>query len=474
MKLFQTLHQRILMLFVVTIVALIAHGLFSMNSMLNEQSRAQQKTVAPAIELVVEHLTKPLHISQTIAKSNELKELMQNPELAQSVKIDYLQKLEQALNMSFFIASDTSKVLLNSDGSNIDLVEGEVNWYYKYKALNDVVNADIGKWEDVHFYIDVKVFDKNNQFLGFFGTSKRLAAFLTTFEKHRNEHGIEFFFVNAKGDIMLASDANLNPMKSGLKHIQDIDWYRTAVGTMTFAEHQPPAMLHNKLVTVDQQEFMISQFSVNNFAWQLYLVTPVKFKPSPFNLAYLTISVVIVLIISGLFLSIYHSLSKLNNKNNMLQIPSGYLHSDNAIKSLIEYKAYQTPAHLLVIRACVESDKTSQNDALSTSSKADINQRLLIDTKISNCLSALIPQHKDQNLVGKSHQNQWMILFQNCSYATINKHVKDIRYGLDTLQLDVERQTKQLSYCLADVELEAQYDLVDVLHIIESQLSEAT
>lgn len=32
--------------------------------------------------------------------------------------------------------------------------------------------GDIGKWEDTHFFIDIKIFDENNQFIGFFGVAK--------------------------------------------------------------------------------------------------------------------------------------------------------------------------------------------------------------------------------------------------------------------------------------------------------------
>lgn len=467
MKILNTLHKRLLLLFVITIVALVVHGLFSMDSMLAEQSRAQQKTLNPAVDLITENLTRPLHISQTIAKSTDLLELMQARDFDDVAKTAYLQTLESRFGMSFFLASEAARKQVNADGSRIELIEGEVNWYFKYKELADIVNADIGKWEDVHFYIDVKVFDDEGRFLGFVGVAKRLAEFLETFERFRTDHGFEFFFVNAQGDIMLASDSNLNPNKRNFEKIQTLAWYKKAAGLATFTDSNQPAQLHNKLVLVDEKEYMISQFSVANFDWELYLVAPILFKPSPYNLTYLTVSVMIVIIISILFASIYRTLNSLNKQSNSgsLTLPSGYLCSDEMIKSIVQYNTYKKPSHLLMLKVIMpESGVLSLEKVI----KQDT-----ISSRVSSRIMELFPNATPDNLVGKIYQNQWVFLFQDTSYAVMNQHIKEIKYALETLQVDLEKQAHALDYFLVDFELNETKDFATLLYEFESQFEDS-
>ncbi len=463
MKAFASLHRRILILFVITLVSLIVHGSFSMNSMLSEQSRTQQKNLSPAIDLITEHLTKPLHISQTIAKSDDVQQMLMDPDFDKQLKINYLSKLETQFGMSFFLASDSAKVQINSDGSSIDLVEGEVNWYFKYKQLEDIVNADIGKWDDIHFYIDVKVFDNDNEFLGFVGTSKRLKSFLDTFETFRINHGFEFFFVNAKGEIMLASNPNLNPHQRQFQLVQEQAWYQQALGALTFSSQNAPAALDNQLVLVNDNEFLISQFSVNNFDWELYLIAPVMFDPSPFNLAYLSMSILVVVVISGMFLGIYQRVSKLATLTNTTDVnaPSGFLCSDELIKSVIQYSTFKRPAHVAMLRV-------SQIEHFPATHEELVKQ-IEISSVISNKLLAILSHDNERILVGKSHQNQWMFLFQETTYVEMNRYMKDIRHALETVQLDVKKQAFSLEYHLSEIDLENETELSEVLFEFEQR-----
>ena len=78
-NIFRTLHRSILMLFAVVMISIVTLVHLSVSKIVAEQSRAQQRSYSPALQLVVEQLMRPLHISQTLAKSKELKNLMSNP-----------------------------------------------------------------------------------------------------------------------------------------------------------------------------------------------------------------------------------------------------------------------------------------------------------------------------------------------------------------------------------------------------------
>ena len=169
MNIFRTLHRSILLLFVVVVVSIVTLVHFSVSKIVAEQSRAQQQSHSPAVELIVEQLMKPLHISETLVKAKELQDLMGGQTIDEQAVFASLKRLHREFGMNFFIASEKSRRQYYSDGTITELIEGDVSWYFKYKnsAQNEI--ADIGKWEDTHFYIDLKVFDDNQRFLGFFG-----------------------------------------------------------------------------------------------------------------------------------------------------------------------------------------------------------------------------------------------------------------------------------------------------------------
>ncbi len=66
-------------MFEVVVVNIVKIVKRSVSKRVAEQSREQQKAHSPALQLIVEQLMQPLHISQTLAKAKELKDLMRSP-----------------------------------------------------------------------------------------------------------------------------------------------------------------------------------------------------------------------------------------------------------------------------------------------------------------------------------------------------------------------------------------------------------
>ena len=216
-------------MFAVVVVSIVTLVHFSISKIVAEQSRAQQASMSPAIDLVVDQLIQPLHIAETLSKSRELIDLMsikegESIDEAQAFKM--LERLEQEFGMIFFVASEPQRKQFNSDGSTLDLIEGEVSWYFKYKDSERDAVADIGKWEDTHFYIDIKIYDEGGRFLGFFGVGKSLTSFIRVFDDYKRQHGYDFIFVDTNDDIMLSSDPALLAEFSEFKNLTQLPWYK--------------------------------------------------------------------------------------------------------------------------------------------------------------------------------------------------------------------------------------------------------
>jgi len=300
---FRTLHRSILVLFAVVVIAIVTLVHFSISKIVAEQSRAQQQSLSPAISLIVEQLLKPLHISEALGHSTELVDLMDGETIDQEAVFKTLDRLENEFGLSFFIASEADRKQYNSDGSIINLIEGEVSWYFKYKDYPIDAVADIGKWEDTHFYIDIKIHDEDGRFLGFFGVGKSLRSFIEVFDTYKQEYGYDFLFVDGEGDIMLSSDPNLIASYSDFTNLSELPWYASLPLTI-----QNEQALNNKLVTIDQNDYLIAEVKLNQFGWTVFLLSPLEGRQAEISQAFIFSVVTLLVVVFSLFLLIYNLL----------------------------------------------------------------------------------------------------------------------------------------------------------------------
>jgi diguanylate cyclase (GGDEF)-like protein len=267
-----------------------------------EQSRAQQQSHSPALQLIVEQLMKPLHISQTLAKAKELTNLMSSEKLDKDEVFSVLQRMHEEFELNFFIASETSRVQYNSDGSSIDLIEGKVNWYFTYKESPHNAMADIGQWQNPQFYIDLKIFDEDGTFLGVFGVGKSLKSFLEVFSEYKKTYGYDFIFVDQNKDITLTSDPELIVKGIEFTNLEDVGWFQV------LDDEQKEDSLNNLLLRVEGQDSLIAELNIQPFDWTLYLITPLQSRQTAISRAFIISVVTLLAVIFGLFLLIYNLL----------------------------------------------------------------------------------------------------------------------------------------------------------------------
>lgn len=301
MNIFRTLHRSILMLFVIVVISIVTLVHFSISKIVAEQSRAQQQSHSPALQLIVEELMKPLHISQTLVKARELHDLMGADSIDEEQVFATLARMQKEFNLNFFIASEISRVQYNSDGSKIDLLEGKVDWYFRYKAQPIDAMADIGQWQNPQFYIDLKVYDEQQQFLGVFGVGKSLQGFTEIFNEYRKTYGYDFIFVDQNKDITLTSDPDLLVQGTTFKNLNDLPWYASLNETQQKS-------LNNLLLSVDGIESLIAELKIHAFDWTLYLITPLESRQIDISRGFIISIVTLLAIIFGLFLLIYNLL----------------------------------------------------------------------------------------------------------------------------------------------------------------------
>lgn len=431
MNTFRTLHRSILVLFAVVVIAIITLVHFSISKIVAEQSRAQQQTLSPAISLIVEQLLKPLHISEALGHSTELVDLMDGTSIDEAAINATLKRLERQFGLTFFIASETAKRQYNSDGTTIELIEGEVSWYFKYRSSPHDAIADIGKWEDTHFYIDIKIYDNDDNFLGFFGVGKSLRSFIRVFDSYKQQYGYDFLFVDDDGDIMLSSEPSLNAAYSDFTNLSELPWYASLPLSI-----QSEQSLNNKLVTINQQDYLIAEVKLNQFGWTVFLMSPLQDRQTEISRAFIFSVVTLLVVIFSLFLLIY----------NLLYYFRRDMQPDLIVRQV---NLLPDKTHIELIYNSLLKEQKSVS--LMLVSVDDLNQ--IMDSHgrdrgedVLDKVAAYFADHlREQDFLGRWSSDEFVILLPNTGPHEAFDIGQNLRHGIATLPPLMELPQLQLT-----------------------------
>ena len=468
MNIFRTLHRSILVLFAVVVVSIVTLIHFSITKIVAEQSRSHQESLSPAVKLVIKQVIEPLHVAETLSKSQELREIMQfsatNDASFNEKKIfATLKRLEQEFDMGFFVALEKQRMQYNSDGSTINLVEGDVNWYFKFRDRPETSVGDIGKWEDTHFYIDIKIFDENNQFIGFFGVAKSLAQFIDVFEKHKATYGNDFIFVDPTGTVMLSSDPLLNASNSKFNNLKDTPWYQQTIKKMgidsklALTIDAPVEDINNELVNINEQDILVAQVNLDLFNWTMLLMSPLNEKQIEISSGFMFSAITVLAVIFILFLIIYNLLYyfRRDMQTDELVLPFCKMPSDEKIKYVIDSRAYEDDAYLVLIQLndFYQRPITTKNLPVLTG----------VGTKISEFLLESVQKFNTASEFGKVNESQWLILLQTTNEDESKRFMENIRHGLATIQTECEKQQEVLKFSTCKVKLSEEDSFVTAI-----------
>lgn len=419
MNAFRTLHRSILLLFFVVVLAIVTLVHFSISKIVAEQSRAQQKSLSPAINLIVNELLKPLHTAEALGHSQELVRLLDQGELNGNEVLRVLERMEQQFDLVFFLASEKERMQYMSDGMVIPLIEGQVSWYFKYKDRPENAVADIGKWEDTHFYIDIKIFDDNGKFLGFFGVGQSLSIFLELFDEYKKEYGYDFIIVDENSDIMLSSEASLIAEYSDFTNLSELDWFAQLP-----AEVRQRRDLNNRLVSIEEQEYLIAEMGLNQFDWTVFLLSPLEKRQAEISQGFIFSVVSLLVVVFALFVLIYHVLSYFRRDiHREISIPPAARLPDritieNDYNKLL--KAYQ-----YISVALVNIDNfTIINDTYGRAAGDDVHQHVV---------QYLQSQLKNKDVLGMWSSEEFIILLPECGPHEARKKAEELRKGMSNL-----------------------------------------
>ncbi|WP_185964386.1 sensor domain-containing diguanylate cyclase [Aliikangiella marina] len=279
-------------------VAFIYATYFAINNVVAEQSKVQQQAISPVYRLVNEQLLKPLHIAQTFASSLDFNNSLETAQIDEAVLLAQLKRLHDKTGMVFFVASEKARKQYFSDGNVIDLIEGKVFWYFEALKVEQDVIADLGQVGDVHLFFDVKIYGSNDEFLGFVGVGKRLQTFLDSFQQYKKQYGYDFLFVNDVNDIILTSLPDLVVTGEHIPKLDSLKWYQESI--------KQQQDLDSLLISNEDEDFLISEFTIEELNWRLLLLVPLKERQAQITKSFIDNTLIAFSLVALLFIASFY------------------------------------------------------------------------------------------------------------------------------------------------------------------------
>lgn len=287
------LDSKSFIVFVLTVFAIALSAIITLSKSVEIQSLQEQKSLTPALSLVVQEIMKPLYVAETITKVSPLKNWLNDSSTKPEQIHNKLTELSQEFDMDFFVASEKTRLQYNSDGSKQELIEGKVEWYFRDKQSEEKIIGALGNRQDIRIYYDIKVFAENGEFLGFIGVSRRLKSFLESFNQFKKKFGYDFVIADHKDNIVLSSDESLVADGKRIMSLHQMSWFN-AMGT----EFNTDAKLNSLLVNVNGSDYLIAEADLEALNWQLFIVNPLEARQMAATKQFIILAVYIFVLLT--------------------------------------------------------------------------------------------------------------------------------------------------------------------------------
>jgi len=275
MKFIKKFDHYITAIFVITIVVMIATSYFTFKEFFNASNQKQQEAVMPLFSLINSEIIRPLTVSQYMASDPFLLNYIEQEEIDRKVIFDYITSISTQFNTMSFIAIEKHLLLIDSNNKTTSLSGKEAEWYHRLKSIDKAEFADFGDAENPHLFFDVKMFNKQQNFIGFIGLAIDLDHFASKFAKFKQDYGFELYFVDHNNDVTLSSEQIMQTMshhrKDVVTNINELPWYQ---------QYQSEYQSNNDkeknqhFLDYSSNELIISQMPLKELNWRVFIIAP--------------------------------------------------------------------------------------------------------------------------------------------------------------------------------------------------------
>ena len=231
MKFIKKFDYYITAVFIITIIIIVATSFFTFSEIFARSHQKQQAAIMPLFSLITSEIIRPITVSQYMASDPFLLDYIQQDEIDNDVVFNYISNISTKFNALSFIALEKHQLLIDSTNKVTDLRNEKAEWYHRLKKSNKTEFTDFGNVENPHLFFDVKMFNKQQEFLGFVGLAVDLDHFSTQFKIFKKDFGFEVYFIDENNTITLSSSqlmkTTFHHRTDNLININDLEWYQS-------------------------------------------------------------------------------------------------------------------------------------------------------------------------------------------------------------------------------------------------------
>jgi len=273
MKFIKKFDHYITAIFVITVIVIIATSYFTFKEFFNASHQKQQEVVMPLFSLINSEIIRPLTVSQYMASDPFLLDYIEQEKIDKKVIFNYITSVSNQFNTMSFIAIEKHLLLIDSNNKTTSLSGKGAEWYHRLKAMDKTEFTDFGDAENPHLFFDVKMFNKQQEFLGFIGLAIDLDHFASKFAKFKKDYGFELYFVDSNNDVTLSSEQIMETTshhrKDVVTNISELPWYQQYQN-----EYQSSTSSSQDLFDYSSNELIISQMPLKELNWRVFIIAP--------------------------------------------------------------------------------------------------------------------------------------------------------------------------------------------------------
>ena len=286
MKFIKNFDYYITAAFIITIIIIVATSFFTFREFFARSHQKQQAAIMPLFSLITSEIIRPITVSQYMASDPFLLDYIQQDEIDNDVVFNYISNISTKFNTSSFIALDKHQLLITSTNKVTDLRNEKAAWYHRLKKSNKTEFTDFRDAENPHLFFDVKMFNKQQGFLGFVGLAVDLNHFSKQFKAFKKDFGFEVYFVDENNTITLSSS---QLMKNTLYHrrekptrINEFEWYQSYQSAQQNNINTSIQSDKNSIFSFSSDHLLVSKILLKELNWRVFIVAPPVTKQSAY------------------------------------------------------------------------------------------------------------------------------------------------------------------------------------------------
>ena len=253
-------------------------------------------------------LSRPVFLSALMASDTFLRDWVIDGEIDESQIIKYLKEIQTKYHAftSFFV-SEKSRKYYHADGvlKKVSPDEERDRWYFRVREMKAEyeinVDPDLANKDAMTIFINYRVFDYDNNYIGAAGVGLTVGAVKELIETYQKKYNRTIYFADRQGAIKLAG-SNFDPTIQNIAQLEYFPLLKDSIGTQperSFRYERGGHVIHANIRFIDE------------FEWYLVIEQPEQetirqiFTTLLINLGICIVITVVVLVLINLSVTAY-------------------------------------------------------------------------------------------------------------------------------------------------------------------------